>query len=133
MIALANRLPSAPLAHELHPRHFVDQLHELRSREIAAGFFQPRRDVSPKPFDSGVGVLLEEIRSFWGLARSSHAERGRCTVNVVPRSSDDSTSIRPLWAWTIWSAMYSPKPRLADCPSGPAIPCRFIALKMPSS
>jgi hypothetical protein len=38
--------------------------------------------------------------------------RGRQTMNVVPCSADDTTSMNPPCACTICWAMYSPRPRL---------------------
>ena len=59
------------------------------------------------PRAPGAAALVRDT-----VARSCCQWRGRQTVNVVPCSAVDSTSMKPRCACTISWAMYSPRPRL---------------------
>ena len=98
---VAFELARSALAPNLHARHLVDERHELRRGEMPARLLQPARNIAPNRFDPGLVFLLEDGRALGFLDRRFHARRGRWTVKVVPRSSDDSTSILPLCARTI--------------------------------
>lgn len=94
-------LPRPAFALKLYFRHLVEEDPELLFTEITASLFQPRGQIGPNFLRSELVRLLEAGRGFGALRRRAHALRGRCTVNVVPSFSDDSTSILPLCAWTI--------------------------------
>src|SRR3954463_14208231 len=93
-------LPGSPLALQLHVYDSINEGREFLIAEMNAGVAEPARDVDADRFVPGLPLLIrvaENLAPDPGPRRvRRHDRRGRCTVNVVPRSSDDSTSIRPL-------------------------------------
>jgi hypothetical protein len=93
------------LRSDLDLRHLLNEKREISIPDMATTLSQTCRDVVAHHLEALCLLPFVEDLVRGRSGRHGYDPRGRWIVNVVPWSSDDFTSILPLWACTIWSAM----------------------------